>query len=89
MYHYIIFSWLHSKLDNLCFFKGRLKAVLRKGSEASGVSNLEYDTVKQERDMFKEENQKSRMTMDNPRLELSVNLLYSLMDAFFQFDTIL
>ena len=54
--------------------------MLRKGSEASGVSNLEYDTVKQERDMFKEENQKSRMTMDNP---------YSLMDAFFQFDTIL
>ena len=54
-------------------------ASLREGSgasgDAAGVSNLEYDTVKQERDMFKEEIQQSRMTVENLRLELSVSLL--------------
>ena len=51
-------------------------ASLREGSgasgDAAGVSNLEYDTVKQERDMFKEEIQQNRMTIDNFRVELAV-----------------
>ena len=55
-------------------------ASLREGSgasgDAAGVSNLEYDTVKQERDMFKEEIQQSRMTIDNFRVELAVGYLY-------------
>ena len=55
-------------------------ASLREGSgasgDAAGVSNLEYDTVKQERDMFKEEIQQSRMTIDNYRVELAVGCLY-------------
>jgi len=56
--------------------KERLIASLREGSgasgEAAGVSHLEYDTVKQERDMFKDEVQQSRMTIDNLRVELVV-----------------
>ena len=59
--------------------KERLIASLREGSgasgDAAGVSNLEYDTVKQERDMFKEEIQQSRMSIDNLRVELSVGYL--------------
>lgn len=55
--------------------KERLIASLREGSgasgDAAGVSNLEYDTVKQERDMFKEEIQQCRMTTENLRVELS------------------
>ncbi|XP_071159170.1 golgin subfamily A member 5-like [Mytilus edulis] len=54
--------------------KERLIASLREGSGASGesvgVSNLEYDSVKQERDMFREELQHSRMTAENLGLEL-------------------
>ena len=62
-------------------------ASLREGSgasgDAAGVSNLEYDTVKQERDMFKEEIQQSRMTIDNLRVELSVSYF-----SFFQIGII-
>jgi len=36
------------------------------------VSNLEYDSVKQERDMFRDELQQSRMTIENMRLEIQV-----------------
>ncbi|XP_061173626.1 golgin subfamily A member 5-like isoform X2 [Saccostrea echinata] len=54
--------------------KERLIASLREGSGASGesmgVSNLEYDSVKQERDMFKEELQQYKMTVENLRMEL-------------------
>ncbi|XP_063426720.1 golgin subfamily A member 5-like [Mytilus trossulus] len=54
--------------------KERLIASLREGSGASGesvgVSNLEYDSVKQERDMFREELQHSKMTAENLGLEL-------------------
>lgn len=54
--------------------KERLIASLREGSGASGesmgVSNLEYDSVKQERDMFREELQQSKMTADNLKSEL-------------------
>lgn len=57
--------------------KERLIASLREGSgasgEAAGVSSLEYDTVKQERDMFKEEIQQARMTIENLRVELAVS----------------
>lgn len=57
--------------------KERLIASLREGSGASGesmgVSNLEYDSVKQERDMFREELQQYKMTIDNMRMELLVN----------------
>lgn len=37
-----------------------------------GVSNLEYDSVKQERDMFREELQQYKMTIENMRMELLV-----------------
>ncbi|KAL5009113.1 hypothetical protein ScPMuIL_014694 [Solemya velum] len=54
--------------------KERLIASLREGSGASGetvgVSNLEYDSVKQERDMFKEELQLSKMSVDGMRVEI-------------------
>lgn len=54
--------------------KERLIASLREGSGASGesvgVSNLEYDSVKQERDMFREELQQYKMTIENMRMEL-------------------
>lgn len=57
--------------------KERLIVSLREGSgsvgEAGGVSTLEFDTVKQERDMLKEEIQQSRMTIDNLRVELAVS----------------
>ena len=76
----INFSWLHSLLDNLCFFqcKNQLIASLPESSgasgDAAGVSHLEYDTVKQVNNLCKEEIQQYRMTMDNPRVERSVNL---------------
>lgn len=54
-------------------------ASLREGSGASGesvgVSNLEYDSVKQERDMFREELQQYKMTIENMRMELLVKHL--------------
>lgn len=54
--------------------KERLIASLREGSgasgESAGVSNLEYDSVKQERDMFREDLQHSKLTADNLRIEL-------------------
>lgn len=54
--------------------KERLIASLREGSgaagEMAGVSSLEYDSVKQERDMFRDELQQSRMTVDSLRVEL-------------------
>lgn len=54
--------------------KERLIASLREGSgaagEMAGVSSLEYDSVKQERDMFRDELQHSRMTVDSLRVEL-------------------
>ncbi|XP_064601011.1 golgin subfamily A member 5-like [Liolophura sinensis] len=54
--------------------KERLIASLREGSgasgEAVGVSSLEYDAVKQERDMFREELQQNKMSMENLRIEL-------------------
>ena len=57
--------------------KERLIASLREGSgasgESAGVSNLEYDSVKQERDMFREDLQHSKLTADNLRIELQVN----------------
>lgn len=40
-----------------------------------GVSNLEYDSVKQERDMFREELQQYKMTIENMRMELLVKHL--------------
>lgn len=56
--------------------KERLIASLREGSgasgEAVGVSSLEYDAVKQERDMFREELQQNKMSMENLRIELQV-----------------
>ena len=62
--------------------KERLIASLREGSGASGesvgVSSLEYDSVKQERDMFKEELQQSKMTSENLRVELLVCSLIEL-----------
>lgn len=55
--------------------KERLIASLREGSgalgEAAGVSSIEYDTIKQEKDMFKEEILQSRMTIENLRVELA------------------
>ncbi|OWF43826.1 golgin subfamily A member 5-like isoform X2 [Mizuhopecten yessoensis] len=54
--------------------KERLIASLREGSgaagEMAGVSSLEYDSIKQERDMFRDELQQSRMTVDSLRVEL-------------------
>jgi hypothetical protein len=37
-----------------------------------GVSSLEYDSVRQERDMLREELQKSRMAAENLRMDLQV-----------------
>lgn len=39
------------------------------------MSNLEYDSVKQERDMFREELQQYKMTIENMRMELLVKHL--------------
>ncbi|XP_050405354.1 golgin subfamily A member 5 [Patella vulgata] len=54
--------------------KERLIASLREGPGASGasggVSSIEYDSVKQERDMFREELQQSKMTIETLRVEL-------------------
>lgn len=53
--------------------KERLIASLREGSGVSGitegVSSLEYDSMKQERDMMREE---SKMTLDHLRMEIQV-----------------
>jgi hypothetical protein len=58
-----------------------LIASLREGSGASGesvgVSSLEYDSVKQERDMFKEELQQYKMTIDNMKMELLVKFKFT------------
>ena len=58
--------------------KERLISSLRDGTgatgSAEGVSSLEYDSVRQERDMLREELQKSKMTADNLRVELQVIL---------------
>lgn len=58
--------------------KERLISSLRDGTgatgSADGVSSLEYDSVRQERDMLREELQKSKMTADNLRMELQVIL---------------
>ena len=70
-------------MPNLTFIqsKERLIASLREGSgasgESAGVSNLEYDSVKQERDMFREELQQSKMTADNLKVELQVTFIQS------------
>ncbi|KAJ8308640.1 hypothetical protein KUTeg_013514 [Tegillarca granosa] len=54
--------------------KERLIASLREGSGSStdtaGVSNLEFDSVKQERDMLREELQQSKMSVENLRVDL-------------------
>lgn len=56
--------------------KERLIASLREGSGVSGitegVSSLEYDSMKQERDMMREELQQSKMTLDHLRMEIQV-----------------
>ncbi|KAK7104738.1 golgin subfamily A member 5-like [Littorina saxatilis] len=62
------------KASRILQSKERLIASLRDGSatggSAEGVSSLEYDSVRQERDMLREELQKSKMTADNLRMEL-------------------
>ncbi|XP_022330942.2 golgin subfamily A member 5-like [Crassostrea virginica] len=62
------------KASRILQSKERLIASLREGSGASGesvgVSSLEYDSVKQERDMFKEELQQHKMTVENMRMEM-------------------
>ena len=69
----IISKWFYVFIQS----KERLIASLREGSgasgESAGVSNLEYDSVKQERDMFREDLQHSKLTADNLRIELQVN----------------
>ena len=40
------------------------------------MSSLEYDSVKQERDMFKEELQQHKMTVENMRMEMLVKHYY-------------
>lgn len=56
--------------------KERLIASLREGpgaaGESLGVSSLEYDSVKQERDMFKEELLQSRMAVETMRADIQV-----------------
>lgn len=62
------------KASRILQSKERLITSLRDGSEASGsvegVSSLEFESLQQERDMLREELQKSRMTADNMRTEL-------------------
>ncbi|XP_041353113.1 golgin subfamily A member 5-like isoform X2 [Gigantopelta aegis] len=64
------------KASRILQSKERLISSLRDRSgsgasgEAIGVSNLEYDSVKQERDMFRDEVQQSKLVIDNLRLEM-------------------
>ncbi|KAL8590077.1 hypothetical protein ACOMHN_034308 [Nucella lapillus] len=63
------------KASRILQSKERLITSLRDGSEASGsleggISSLEYESLQQERDMLREELQKSRMAADSMRTEL-------------------
>ncbi|XP_076464926.1 golgin subfamily A member 5-like [Babylonia areolata] len=62
------------KASRILQSKERLIQSLREESgaagSAEGVSSLEYDSVRQERDMLREEIQRSKMTADNLRMEL-------------------
>lgn len=69
---FILSSFLQSK--------ERLISSLREGSAISGtsdgVSSLEYESIKQERDMLREELQQSKMTVEHLRLELQVSIMF-------------
>ena len=58
--------------------KERLICSLREGvglpesGDVSGTSPLEYDSVRQERDMLREELQRSKMAADSLRMEFQV-----------------
>ncbi|KAL8610947.1 hypothetical protein ACOMHN_042564 [Nucella lapillus] len=62
------------KASRILQSKERLISSLREGSGAAvsseGVSGLEYDSVRQERDMLREELQCSKLTADHLRMEL-------------------
>lgn len=62
------------KASRILQSKERLIVSLREGSGASGsgegVSSLEYESVRQERDMMREDTQQGKMTIENLRMEL-------------------
>ncbi|XP_046351332.1 golgin subfamily A member 5-like isoform X1 [Haliotis rufescens] len=62
------------KASRILQSKERLIASLREGSgftgDAGGVSSLEYESVKQEKDMLKDELQQTKMVSENLRAEM-------------------
>ncbi|ESP02313.1 hypothetical protein LOTGIDRAFT_82054, partial [Lottia gigantea] len=63
------------KASRILQSKDRLISSLREGGasgigEGSGISSIEFDSIKQERDMLKEELQQSKMLIENYKVEL-------------------